>query len=103
MVTTINGTCQYDCTHHPVVKGFLPPYLENIAFLKQSQGVLGDLKDGLTSHLVGSCQYKLVLAKGIVYMLVTSIHTIENNINSGKGITRLLGVDRQNNKRGVER
>jgi hypothetical protein len=40
---------------HPLVKGFLPPYLEDNAFLKQSQGVLGNLEDGLTSHLVGPC------------------------------------------------
>ncbi len=67
--------------------------------MRQSQGVLGNLKDGLTSHLVGPCQAKLVMAKDIVYILATSIHTIESNINSGRGIARLLGVDI---KRGVE-
>jgi hypothetical protein len=59
--------------------------------MRQNQGVLGNLKDGLTSHLVGLCQFKLVMAKDIVYILATSIHTIESNINSGRGIARLLG------------
>ncbi len=74
-----------------MVRGFLPPYIENIVLMRQNQGVLGNLKDGLTSHLVGLCQFKLVMAKDIVYILATSIHTIESNINSGRGIARLLG------------
>jgi hypothetical protein len=70
--------------------------------LKQSERVLGNLKNGLTSHLVDSYQFKFVMAKDIICMLVTSIHTIESNTNSGRGIARFLGVDRQNIKRGVE-
>jgi hypothetical protein len=37
---------------HPTMKGWLPPYLVDIAKLKQSQHIVGNLKDGLTSHLV---------------------------------------------------
>jgi hypothetical protein len=62
--------------------------------LRQSQGILGNLKDGLTFHFVGPCQSKLVIAKYIVCMLATSIHTIENNINSGKGIAKFFGVNK---------
>jgi hypothetical protein len=87
---------------HLLVKGFLPPYLEDNALLKQNQGVLGNLKDGLTSHLVGPCQSKLVMAKDIMCRLATTAHTIESGINSGRGIARLLGVDKRNIKRGME-
>jgi len=38
---------------HPTVKGWLPLYFVDVAKLKQSQHILGNLKDGLTSHLVG--------------------------------------------------
>jgi hypothetical protein len=37
---------------HPIVKGWLPSYLVDIAKFKQSQHIWGNLKDGLTSHLV---------------------------------------------------
>jgi hypothetical protein len=43
---------------HPTVNGWLPPYLVHIAKLKQSQHILGNLKDGLTSHLVSQQQFK---------------------------------------------
>jgi hypothetical protein len=88
---------------HPLVKGFLPPYLEDNAFLRQSQGVLGNLKDRLIFPLVGLCQSKLVMAKDIVCTLATSANIIESGINSGRGIARLLGVDKRNIKRGMER
>lgn len=87
---------------HPLVKGFLLPYLEDNALLKQSQGVLGNLKDGLISHLVGLYQSKLVMAKDIMCTLATSAHTIESGINNGRSIARLLGVDKRNIKRGME-
>jgi hypothetical protein len=88
---------------HPLVKGFLPPYLENIALLRHSQGVLGNLKNGLTSHLVGPHQFKLVMVKDIVCMLVTYMHIIESDTNSRRSITRLLCLDMRNIKRHVER
>lgn len=60
------------------------------------------MKDGLISHLVGSHQSKVVMAKDIACTLVAYAHTIESGINSGRGIARLLGVDKWNIKRGME-
>jgi hypothetical protein len=42
------------------------------------------------------------MAKDIVCTLAISAHTIENGINNGRGITKLLGVQKWNIKRGME-
>jgi hypothetical protein len=42
------------------------------------------------------------MAKDIACTLVAFAHIIESGINSGRGIARLLGVDRQNIKTNME-
>jgi hypothetical protein len=57
---------------HPIVKGELPPCLVDVTKFKQSQHILGNLKDGLTSHFIGQRHSSLVLAKDIVCTLAAS-------------------------------
>ncbi len=38
---------------HPLVKDFVPPYLENILNLKQNYEIVGNLKEAVTFHLIG--------------------------------------------------
>ncbi len=82
----------------PLMKGFLPPYLQDIAILKQNQQIMVNLK-GLTSHLVGVWQSKLVLAKDIVCTLVASSKSSRNK----RHIVKILGVNRWNIKKVIER
>lgn len=39
---------------HPLVKDFVPPYLENITNLKQNYEIVGNLKETVTFHLIGA-------------------------------------------------
>jgi hypothetical protein len=38
---------------HPLVKDFVPPYLENISNLKQNYEIVSNLKEAVTFHLIG--------------------------------------------------
>jgi len=84
---------------HPTMKGWLPPYLVDITKLKQSQHILGNLKDELTFHLVGQRQFNIILAKDIVCILAASSQPVKSN----RGIARLLRVDKQNIKKGMDK
>jgi len=79
---------------HSTVKDSLPPYLNDLVVIKQSHEVVQNLKDGMNTHLVGSQPSKVVMAKDIVCIFASS-----QFINNGKGISKLLSVDRRNNKR----
>jgi hypothetical protein len=57
---------------HSLVKGMLPSYCSNISTVKHNQEVMENLRDGLSTHLVGECHFKLVVAKDIVCTLATS-------------------------------
>lgn len=83
------------------MKDFLPPYLENIANLKQKYEIVGNLKEAITFHFVGPHQYNLVMAKDIVCTLVASSQPMRST--NGKGIAKMLGVDKRNMKRDLER
>lgn len=51
----------------------------------------------MNTHLVGQQESKVVMAKDIVCSLI-----ISHVMNNGRGIARLLGVDRWNIKKGME-
>jgi hypothetical protein len=78
-----------------MVKGSSPPYLTNIDVIKQSHKIVQNLKDGMNMHLLGPQQFKVVMAKNIVCTFASS-----QAINSGIGISKLLGVDKRNIKSG---
>jgi hypothetical protein len=54
---------------HPLVQDFVPPYFKNVTNLKHSQQILGNLKEGLITHLVG---HKWVMAKDIMCTFASS-------------------------------
>jgi hypothetical protein len=79
---------------HPMMKVSLPPYLNDLAPIKQSHEVVQNLKDGMNTHLMGSQPFKVIMAKDIVCTFAFS-----QFVNSGRGIFKLFNVDRRNIKR----
>jgi hypothetical protein len=73
-------------------------YLCDLKKIKENQGVIKHLKCGLTNHLRGQKSLSMVIAKDIVYVLVTS-NKASNNIQ----VVQILGVDYKNVKRAIER
>jgi hypothetical protein len=59
--------------------------------------VVENLKDGLSTNLVGQHHSKLLVAKDIVCTLATS-----QSLGSGQGITKVLGVDKRSIKKGIK-
>jgi hypothetical protein len=86
---------------HPLVKDFLPPYLENIANLKRRYDIVGNLKEAIAFHFIGAHQSNLIISKDIVCTLVASSQPMKSI--SGKGIAKMLSVDKRNMKRRLER
>jgi hypothetical protein len=84
---------------HPLVQDFVLPYLKNVTNLEHSQKILGNLKEGLITHLVGQCQSKLVMAKDIMCTFDSSSQLGK----SGKGIAWILGINMCNMKKGMQR
>jgi hypothetical protein len=76
------------------MKGSLPPYLSDLAAIKQSHEVFLNLKDGMNTHLVGSQSFKVIMAEDIVCTLAVS-----PSVNSGRRISKLLGIDGRNIKK----
>ncbi len=76
------------------MKDSLPPYSSDLTIIKQSHEVVQNLKDGMNTHLVGSQPFKVIMAKDIICTFASS-----QFINSGKGISKLFGVNRGNIKR----
>jgi len=102
----------YLCKYNPVVQlltiekflgqkslvGMLPPFLVNSNKIKLRHSVLGNLKGDMIDHLIGVKQFKIVMAKDIVCTLTSS-----SNMGSNRGVANLIGVDRRNLRRGMER
>jgi hypothetical protein len=76
------------------MKDSLPPYLSDLATIKQSHEVVQNLKDGMNTHLVGSQPFKVVMVKDIVCTFTSSPF-----VNNGRGISKLLSVDKRNHKK----
>lgn len=82
----------------PLLKQMVPPFLRDPAAVKLRHEVVGSLRDGLHTHLVGLRKAKTVHAKNIVTMFA-----VAPGIGSGRGVAGLLGVDRRNIKKAVAR
>jgi hypothetical protein len=54
---------------HSFIIGMLPSYYFDISTVKHNQEVVENLRDGLSTHLVGQHHPKLVFAKDIVCTL----------------------------------
>jgi hypothetical protein len=72
-------------------------YLGDLKKLRENQGVVENLKCGLTNHLRGQKFASMVMAKDIVYVLATYDKTSNN-----KQVVQILGVDLRNIKRAIE-
>jgi hypothetical protein len=69
----------------------LPNCLLDLQHVRQNHEVVSNLKLGNTKHLGGHRKSELVAAKGIVCMLAS-----RSSIASGRGVLKLLGVDKCN-------
>jgi hypothetical protein len=76
----------------------VPEYLHDLRKSKKIQSVIENLKCGLTNQLRGQKSSAIVVAKDIVYALVTFDKT-----NNNRHVVRILGVDHKNIKRAIER
>ncbi len=77
---------------------FLPHYLNDLAIVKKNHEIVQNLKDGRNAHLLGHHKSKVVMAKGIVCTFASS-----QSIINGRGIVKMLGVDKRNIKKGAKR
>lgn len=82
--------------------GMVPDFLVDTDKVKLRHSVMSNLKGGMTDHLLGARQSKIVMAKDIVCTLASSSN-MGSNMGSNRRIADLIGVDRRNLKRGMER
>jgi len=82
----------------PMLKQMVPPFLRDPAEVKLRHKILGSLKEGMQNHLLGLQKGKTVMAKNIV-----TTFAVVPGIGSGRGVARLLGVDRRNIKKALAR
>ena len=76
----------------------VPDFLVDPSKVKLRHSVLSNLKEGMADHLLGVRQSKIVMAKDIVCTLASS-----SNMGSRRSVADVLGVDRRNLKRGMQR
>lgn len=82
----------------PILKDMVPPFLKDPTAVKLRDEVLGSLKIGMQTHLVGLRKGKTLFAKNIV-----TTFAVGPGIGSGRGVAGLLGVDRRNIKKALAR
>jgi hypothetical protein len=80
-----------------LLKDVVPEYFQDVNRLKQRQVITINLKSSLSNHLNGQKIKPIVMAKDIVCVLASS-----KTCNIGQ-VARVLGVDRKNIKKVVER
>jgi hypothetical protein len=81
-----------------VLQKCVPKYLHDLKKLKEYQGVIENLKCGLTNHLGGQKSSSMVMVKDSVCVLATS-----NKTSNNRQVVQSLGVDRRNIKRATKR
>jgi hypothetical protein len=98
LVSTIKVDVIQKYLVHVLVKGMVPKYLYDLNNVQQIHEVLTNVQIGLITHLTCSHPTKIMVVKEIVYTFISY-----DNLHSNKAIARVLRVDRQNIKRGVEK
>ncbi len=81
-----------------MLQEYVLKYLHDLKKLKENKGVIKNLKCGLTNPLRSQKSSSMVMANDIVYALVTF-----NKIINNRQVAQILGVDRRNIKRALER
>jgi len=82
---------------HDILVGSMPPYLHDTKRLKHTQQLFENLKSGLVNHLTSTRSFKFI-AKDILCKFVTS-----ESMGSSRGTTKLLGVNRRNIRKVIDR
>ncbi len=82
---------------HSLMKDSLPPYMTDLHIARQYYEIIQNTKKGMNIHLVRQRKSKVMMAKDIMWTLVTS-----HAMSSGRRITRLLGVDKWNIKKSTK-
>lgn len=82
---------------HDILTVAMPPYLHDIKRLKQNLQLIENFKFGL-NHVASHQPFKLILAKDSICTLASF-----QSIRSSQETTKILGVDKRNIKKGVER
>ena len=82
----------------PILQEMVPPFLRDPAAVKLRHEVLGSLRSGMQSHLVGLRKARTVQAKNIV-----TTFAVAPGVGSGRGVAEILGVDRRNIKKALAR
>lgn len=83
---------------HPLMADIVPPFLSDLGAVIQNQEVIRNMKAGISTHLAGSRKSHLVMAKDIICTLASSEH-----MTSSRSVAEVLGVDRRNIRKGVNR
>jgi len=83
---------------HGFLTGMLLDFLVDPTKVKLRHSLLANLKGGMIDHLTGVRESKIVMAKDIVCTLAAS-----SKLGSNRGVADLIGVDRKNLRRGMER
>lgn len=83
---------------HPIMQDVIPPFLKNLEAVKHNHAIISNMKMGISAHLSGVRETHLVMAKDILCTLAAS-----DSIQSTRAVAEVLGVDRRNIKRGLNR
>ncbi len=81
-----------------VLKGYVMEYLRDLRKLKQKKTIVNNLKSGLSNHLNGQKITPIIMAKNIVYIIASS-----NKSYNSRQVAQILGVERMNIKKGIQR
>lgn len=94
----VHHLCIQKFLGQPLISRIVPPFLRNIAAVRVATEVVAGIKDGVTSHLKGPRKAKVVMAKDIICTFAAG-----SSVGSSRMIHGVLGLDRRNLKKGVER
>ena len=83
---------------HPLMAEIVPPFLSDLGVVHQNQEVICNMKANISTHLARSKKSHVVMAKDIICTLASSEH-----MTSSKSVAEVLGVNRCNIRKGVNR
>ena len=94
----VHHLCIQKFLGQPLLSRIVPPFLRNPTAARVATEVVAGIKDGVTSHLKGPRQAKVVMAKDIICTFAAG-----SSVGTGRMIQGVLGLDRRNVKKGIQR
>jgi hypothetical protein len=76
---------------HPLIKNMILNYLSNLSIMMQNQKMISSLKTNITDHLISQKPSQIVVAKNIVYMLISS--QLGAIITKGVHVCQVISLD----------